>query len=463
MLVWARAQPLRPHVLRSDRPRILLLAHACSPVHGSEEKVGWNRAVGSARDFDTWVICRSEHNEAEIRAFEAEAGAVPGLTWVFLGHSRAGRALGRLPGGTWVAYNLWQRRALALARDLDRRVGFDLVHHVNWVSFREPGYGWRLGLPFVLGPVGGTQNTPRRFLLSGGPAMALREGFRSMLNSLQLVAGRRLRRAARAAAPFLAANSTVQRDVRRHLGVESVRMLETGSGPVGAPRRWADRAPGPLRLLWVGDCLNRKGAHLMIRAMRQLERERPGAVTLAVLGDGPARAAFARLPGVSAPGLVPHVEMNRAYAAADALVFTSLRDTSGNVVLEALGQGLPVICLDHQGVADIVTPACGLKVPVTTPRAAIAGIAAAIRQIASDPDAYDRMSAASVARARHYDWSRSTEVVRRIYLAAMGRGPAIAAPPGADALDALDADPTGDGATTARGVVPHWPAMPGAL
>ncbi len=426
---------------RSDpRPRVLLLAHACSPVHGSEEKVGWNRAVGSAEHFDTWVICREGRDADEIRAFEAANGAVPGLTWAFLGTSRLERLLGRLPGGTWVAYNVWQRHALALARRLDADARFDLVHHVNWVSFREPGYGWRLGRPFVLGPVGGTQNTPRAFLLSGGPSMALREGVRSALNRLQLVAGRRLHRAAHAAAPFLSANSTVQRDVRRLLGVESVRMLETGTGPVGAPRRWADRAPGPLRLLWVGDCLNRKGAHLMIRAMEQLERETPGATTLTVLGDGPEQAAFARLPTTTAPGLVPHAEMSRAYAAADALVFTSLRDTSGNVVLEALGQGLPVICLDHQGVADIVTPACGIKVPVTTPREAVTGIAAAVREIASDPAAYDRMSIAAVARARHYDWRRSTEALRCVYLAAMGRGPAFDVPAEMDALDALPLD-----------------------
>ncbi len=440
---------------RTDlRPRVLLLAHACSPVRGSEEKVGWNRAVASGQHFDTVVICRAGRDADEIRAFESVHGAAPGVTWAFLAPSQLERLLDRLPGGTWPAYNVWQRRALALARRLDAEARFDLVHHVNWVSFREPGYGWRLGRPFVLGPVGGTQNTPRRFLLSGGPAMALREGLRSVLNRLQLVAGWRLRRAARAAAPFLAANSTVQRDVRRFLGVESVRMLETGSGSVGAPRRWADRAPGPLRLLWVGDCLNRKGAHLMIRAMERLERETPGAVALTVLGDGPKRAAFARLPTATAPGLVPHVEMAQAYAAADALVFTSLRDTSGNVVLEALGQGLPVVCLDHQGVADIVTPDCGLKVPVTTPAAAVAGIAAAVRTVARDPAAYDRMSAAAVARARHYDWSRSTEALRRIYLAAMGRGPALDIPAGADALDVL--------ASGLSGGLPGAPAVPAA-
>ena len=413
---------------------MLLLSHSVSPVRGSECTVGWHRAVASARHFDTTVICPEEPYAAEI----AGHGGETGVRWAFLGTSRLERALNRLPGGTWIAYAHWQRRALALARRLDAAAPFDLVHHVNWVSFREPGHGWRLGRPFVLGPVGGTQNVPVRFLLSGGPGMALLEGLRSALNRLQLVAGRRLRHAARAAVPFLVANSTVDADVRRWIGVAPVRLLETGTRDAGRPRRWADRAPGPLRLLWVGDCLNRKGAHLMIRAVQQLDRERPGAVTLRVLGEGPQRAAFARLPGVSAPGLVPHPEMAAAYDAADALVFTSLRDTSGNVVLEALSRGLPVICLDHQGVRDIVTRESGLKVPVTTPEEAVAGLVDAVCRVAADAGAYDRMSAAAVARARHFSWERSAEVMRRVYLAALGLGPPLDVPPGTDALDALD-------------------------
>ena len=54
-------------------------------------------------------------------------------------------------------------------------------------------------------------------------------------------------------------------------------------------------------------------------------------------------------------GWLPHQEAIAQYAWADAFVFSSLRDTTGTVVVEALAAGLPVICLDHQGVHDVVT------------------------------------------------------------------------------------------------------------
>ena len=77
-------------------------------------------------------------------------------------------------------------------------------------------------------------------------------------------------------------------------------------------------------------------------------------------------------------GWLPHREAIEQYAWADAFVFSSLRDTTGTVVVEALAAGLPVICLDHQGVHDVVTDDCGLKIPVTTPREVIAGLSDAI-------------------------------------------------------------------------------------
>ena len=77
---------------------------------------------------------------------------------------------------------------------------------------------------------------------------------------------------------------------------------------------------------------------------------------------------------------------------ADVFAFTSLRDTSGNVVLEALAAGVPVICLDHQGVHDIVTDQCGVKLPVTTPDDVIACMSESLRRLAQDTAARERLS-----------------------------------------------------------------------
>ncbi len=110
---------------------------------------------------------------------------------------------------------------------------------------------------------------------------------------------------------------------------------------------------------------------------------------LRILGEGPLRDRWQRMAqrtGVAAHttwlGRLPYREALRKYAWADVFAFTSLRDTSGNVVLEALAAGVPVVCLDHQGMHDIVTDECGIKVPLGTPGEVIAGLSESIARLA---------------------------------------------------------------------------------
>ena len=52
-------------------------------------------------------------------------------------------------------------------------------------------------------------------------------------------------------------------------------------------------------------------------------------------------------------------EVNNYYDWADLFLFPSLRDTSGNVILEAMSHGTPVIALNHNGASEMITLECG--------------------------------------------------------------------------------------------------------
>ena len=62
---------------------------------------------------------------------------------------------------------------------------------------------------------------------------------------------------------------------------------------------------------------------------------------------------------------MPKAEISDFILSHDGFVFTSLRDTSGNVVLEAMAVGLPVIAFRHHGVAEMTTDQTALRVPIT--------------------------------------------------------------------------------------------------
>jgi glycosyltransferase involved in cell wall biosynthesis len=143
---------------------------------------------------------------------------------------------------------------------------------------------------------------------------------------------------------------------------------------------------------------------------------------LRIVGDGPERnrcIALARRLGVAEHcewvGTVPHDQVSAQYHWADVFVFSSLRDTSGNVVLEAFSHGVPVICLDHHGARDMVSSECGVKIAVSSPSRVITEIAQAIAQLHDDRQRLFSLSQGALARAKEFLWDSNGDRMRDVY------------------------------------------------
>jgi len=408
------------------RPRLLMLAYECSPYHGSEPGMGWNFARHAASYCDTWVICEQHKWSDGIRKYLDANGQIAGLRFVFVPEKAWAALAWRIPGAGYLSYNLWHRRALRVARQLHEQVGFDLVHQVNVLGFREPGYLWKIGVPLIWGPVGGTQNYPWRFLPEAGLRGALSEGMRSVANRLQLRFSRRVRRAARRAAVLMAANSTVQRDLANAHNVKPTLMLDIGVSEVAETPSIRAGHNG-LRILWCGGLEPWKALPLLLKALARLPEH--VAYDLRIVGDGSMKARCRRLARrlgvdhhVTWMGRLTHRRTIEQYSWADVFAFTSLRDTSGTVVLEAFSVGVPVICLDHQGAHDMVTDRCGVKIPVTTPREVIDRLSQAVASLAGDPGRLEKLAAGARLRAREFLWSRRGERLASVYRGVLGDG-----------------------------------------
>lgn len=412
---------------RSKRPKVLLLASAVSPLRGSESATGWHWALETAKRFDTWVITTAGPSNDEVRGFLETRGQIPGLHFIFVSRGLVGDLLMRIPWlyflapGLWyLAYNLWHRRAFRVARQLHRQIGFDLVHQVNMCGYREPGYLWKLDVPFVWGPVAGTQDYPWRFLGEAGWLWAVSEVCRTLVNGWQLRFSPRVRRAARRAAVLVAANSTTQNHFAAIHNVSAELLADVGVEHVAGQPRQPDPGRRELRILWSGVLQPRKALSLLIKALARIPPEVP--YQLRILGEGPRGKPWRKLASrlgvadrIAWLGWLPREEAIQLYTWADVFVFTSLRDTMGTVVLEALGMALPVICLDHQGVHDVVTPECGIKIPVTNPREVVERLATAIVSLAGDRATWQRLSAGALLRAADYDWCRKGETMAAFY------------------------------------------------
>ena len=374
--------------------------------------MGWTLARLAAERFETTVVVEERKFGPAIRAWLADNEPPANLTFAFVpekwwAHGMWAAGLG------YLSYRWWHGRARKAAEKLHADRPFDAVQMATIISFREPGPWSDLpaadapgNVPLIWGPVGGTHNYPAGFLGEAGPKAAMKERIRSWVNRRQL-AGRRVREALFKAHTVVAATGETRDALRgvvdRDVAVVSEITLRT-------PRRDAAFRPldgGPLRVLWSGLHEPRKCLSLLIRAVAKLPS--PEAVTVRVLGDGEMRGRWKALAdelGVADrfewSGWIPHDQAAAQYEWADAFAFTSVRDTTGTVLLEALDAGLPVVTLDHQGAGDVVTADCGIKVTPHSPAAAVSGIGVALTRLAGDESLRRRLSDGAVRRADDY-------------------------------------------------------------
>lgn len=160
-----------------------------------------------------------------------------------------------------------------------------------------------------------------------------------------------------------------------------------------------------LVLSYVGRLAAEKGLDVALDALELVERARPGRVRWLVVGDGPyASAVRRRAPaGTVLTGQLQGAALSEAYASGDVFLFPSVTDTFGNVMLEAMASGLPVIGADVGPTREQLQSGGGWLVP--------AGDAAAFaRLIVALVDDRARVREAA-GRARAFAASKSWDVV----------------------------------------------------
>lgn len=287
---------------------------------------------------------------------------------------------------------------------------FDLVHHLTFGAFRQVSFMGRLGLPFVVGPIGGGETTP--VLLRGSfPAKdAFGEMLREMSNKLACWSPFVLAMFRQATVIFCKTRETLA-IVPASCQEKSRVHLEVGLEPERIQRKAATKTESAV-FLYAGRLVYWKGLHLALKAFAELRKDRPNA-TLTVIGSGPDEG---RLKSLSATlglrdsvhwlGWIPQEEMWTHYRRYTAFVFPSLHDSSGNVLLEAMSQALPVICLDTGGPGAVIPSSCGIKIPVENRREAevIGDLSAAMRTLADNPELCSQMGCRALEVARASTW-----------------------------------------------------------
>jgi len=165
--------------------------------------------------------------------------------------------------------------------------------------------------------------------------------------------------------------------------------------------------PDAVHLLYVGRLTPEKDLPTLFRAYRKASTLRPDRpIHLVLAGDGAYTSRMRHLapPDATFVGYLEGHALSQAYSAADLFVFPSRVETLGNVVLEAMASGLPVIGADQGGTVENVRDGHnGLLVPAGDADR----FAEAILRLANDSDLRGTLARNARAWAEDRSWDRA--------------------------------------------------------
>lgn len=178
-------------------------------------------------------------------------------------------------------------------------------------------------------------------------------------------------------------------------------------------RRELGIADNDMAIGFLGRLVKEKGLDIFAEVTGELSRRGVPHKVL-VIGEGPARDWFAaQVPGAVFAGFQSGDDLGRAVAGMDVFFNPSVTETFGNVTLEAMAAGVPVVAARATGAVDLVDD--GVTGFLTPPRD-VNAYADAIAGIVASRALRDAMGIAGHAKAAGYRWDRINETVLQAYL-----------------------------------------------
>ena len=401
----------------SGRAKVLMIAPGCdgNDVGESWSCYQWVKGVSQYADVTLLTMARAGKERAA-----AELKGVNVVSWPELQCFGRFERFSSIAKPSYVKFYYEARRWIK--GELARGRSWDIVHQVGPIALRYPCPAAGLGLKLVLGPMAGSLETPADFR---GECKAMPWYVKlRVLDRLRLKFDPLLRKTFSDASLVLGVAPYVK-DLVSGIGIRRFEsMSETGVFQV-LSHRVSKPQESEFRLLHVGRLVRTKGLRDAIRALGLLKRLHGDqfVFSLDVCGTGEDEqncVSEAKTLGIHEyikfHGKVKRADLGGLFQQADAFVFPSFREPSGNVVFEALQNGLPVITSDRGGPGYVVNERCGFRVPVESPEQYARALADAIKQLADSSDLRHRLSRGAHDRIRDVGlWSHKIPRLIQMY------------------------------------------------
>ncbi len=399
---------------------ILASAYAVNPYKGSEDGMGWNFIYQIARYQKVIAITR-ENNKPHIEKYMSVNPdyLYENITFLYYDLPYWARFWKKGSRGAMLYFYLWQRNLPAFVKK--QNLQFDIAHNVNFHNDWTPSFLWKLGKPFVWGPIGHHPVIPSEYLEGYNKTYQLKEKLTAAVKWLFWKVSSSLKQTKNNAAHVFCMNKSVSSILNLKPNTfsitPSVATQDFGFDMSNTSEKFT--------LITAGRLVPLKGFDLTIKSFANFIKNQPMRAhqcELVIVGDGPESTNYRQLTKslgienqVRFINWIDRDRLMQLFKKSSAFIFPS-HEGAGMVVAEALSFGLPVICLDNCGPGEFINSSCGIKVSYNGYQQTVKELTVAITDLFNAPDLLKRMR---LNARKHFEtyfhWDVRGNEFRKVY------------------------------------------------
>lgn len=398
--------------------RIALITYDISPYRGSEASVSWNFVTKMSRHVHLTVYYGNFRDEVERYLAQHP---IENVDWVNVEKKDVehfGRGL-RQDIAYTVYYRQWHRRVADLIGQAVERGEVDLIHYLNPIGFKEPGWTWKIkSVPYVWGPMKGVDNRPlklfRAFSMGAKCSSMVRRIVHNALFNLLPRVGKAVRRAD----VIFASVPNTKRQLKQRYGKDSVCLPENGIMQMDVVTPLSYKNGENLQLIWVGRVNDEnKAIVILLDALRKVKSSN---WHLHAIGEGSVPPKVAeRIASIDSNitwyGKVPRNRVQKVFDTAHLHVISSMGEGNPTVIWEAMAKGIPTMTLDHCGMAGVVCERCGIKIPIDSYESVTSRMAREIDGLIENPEKVQTLSRGVLHCSKKFMWDERIDIFLAAY------------------------------------------------
>lgn len=346
---------------------ILISAYACEPNKGSEPGVGWNWAIELSKHHNVWVITR-DNNKSTIESYIKENPSYncKNLKFIYVGLSKKLTFWKKGRRGMRLFVMLWQRKAAKVAVKLSQDIKFDLVQHVTFVSYTQPTYMYKLGIPMIWGPISGGENIPNSVNIKMSNKEKVIELIRKASQYIALMTPS-IYKTMKDSKYILVATEETRDRIPCKYREKTIIVPAIGIEKKQVIKKYKKNNEKKIRIIMSGRLIYWKAFDIGIKSFKYIADKYPY-VELYILGEGNKKQYLKSICGeylnkqIFFEDPIPHDEIYNYYKKFDIFLNTTLRDSGCMSMMEAMAVGLPCIAISTGGPKILMDNIGGIQI-----------------------------------------------------------------------------------------------------